>query len=471
MAGVDIPFVGPSYTGRSTNVNAQECINLYPEIDNTEAKNVIALYGTPGLQLFSALETTGKIRGLLAVNSTLYAVCANTLYEIDSDGNKTSRGTIDGSNDVSMVHNGLELFISTGENNGKTAYSYRLSDNDLSLITDPDFDGSDIVAYLDGYFIWNVPDSQKFQISSILDGRNVDALDFSSSEMRPDNIVSVGVNQRELWMFNANSAEVFFNSGNADFPFERVPSGGIEWGCNAARSVASIDNSIIWLSNRNTVMAATSYAPREVSNNAVSYEIGSYDRVDDAIAYTYAEGGHSFYVITFPSADVTWVYDMRTNFWHKRKSFGQGRHRGHTKAQIGNKIYIGDYNSGDVFIQSLDYYTDNGTPIERIRRSQVLHAREDRIFMKELQIDFEEGTAILTGQGSDPHAMLRFSDDGGHTWSNELLASIGKRGQWQTRALWRRLGSFRERVFELRITDPIKVVIIKAVGLLYPGRH
>jgi hypothetical protein len=52
-------------------------------------------------------------------------------------------------------------------------------------------------------------------------------------------------------------------------------------------------------------------------------------------------------------------------------------------------------------------------------------------------------------QGSDPQVMLRFSDDGGHTWSNEHWKSMGKIGRYGYRTIWRRLGAtmkIRDRV-------------------------
>jgi len=56
--------------------------------------------------------------------------------------------------------------------------------------------------------------------------------------------------------------------------------------------------------------------------------------------------------------------------------------------------------------------------------------------------------------------MLRWSDDYGHTWSNEYWKKIGKQGKYAQRLIWRRLGYAKDRIFEIRITDPIKPVLI-----------
>jgi hypothetical protein len=61
--------------------------------------------------------------------------------------------------------------------------------------------------------------------------------------------------------------------------------------------------------------------------------------------------------------------------------------------------------------------------------------------------------------------MLRWSDDGGHTWSNEHWTGTGAYGDYKKRVFWRRLGmtvKLRDRVYEISGTDPVKVMILGA---------
>jgi hypothetical protein len=73
-----------------------------------------------------------------------------------------------------------------------------------------------------------------------------------------------------------------------------------------------------------------------------------------------------------------------------------------------------------------------------------------------------ETEAYEATPGYDPQAMLRWSNDGGSTWSNEHWTSIGRIGRYTNRAIWRRLGFARDRIFEVSISAPIKAVIISA---------
>ena len=91
--------------------------------------------------------------------------------------------------------------------------------------------------------------------------------------------------------------------------------------------------------------------------------------------------------------------------------------------------------------------------------------------MPHLYLDFATGVGLTTGQGSDPQVMLRWSDDGGDTWSNEHWRSLGKTGAKKTRVHWNRLGQFGDkgRIFELTKSDPVEFSLLGAHADLNPG--
>lgn len=64
----------------------------------------------------------------------------------------------------------------------------------------------------------------------------------------------------------------------------------------------------------------------------------------------------------------------------------------------------------------------------------------------------------------EPLLQLNYSDDNGHTWSDTRLMPLGKKGEYRKRVIARRLGSGVDRVFRIRCSEPIKIVIIE--GLL-----
>ena len=504
------PILGSTYVARSVNAADARMVNLFPEIVPEAGKEPAFLQRAPGLRLLASVGT-GPIRGVWAFlndPNTAYVVSGNALYKIDTSYTATLLGPIAGNGPVSMADNGVQLFIAANPQ----GYIYNSLTNAFAQITDPDYPGAVTVGYLDGYFVFNEPDSQRIWITSLFEGTQVDPLDFASAEGSPDGVVAVLSNFRELWVFGTNSVEVWYNTGASDFPLQRIQGAFNEIGCAAAFSVAKVDNGVFWLGadarGRGIVYRANGYTGQRISTHAVEWHIQQYGNLSDAIAYTYQQDGHSFYVLIFPSADTTWVYDIATQAWHERAGWSNGvftRHRSNCQMVFNNEVVVGDYQTGNIYAFDLDVYADNGQIQRWLRTWRALPTGQNnlkRTAHHTLQIDMESGTGLngyavnepiylqtedgeflitesgdylisdedtpIT-QGSDPAIMLRWSDDGGHTWSNEHWSTTGKIGEYYRRVFFRRLGmtlKLRDRVYELSGTDPVKIAIMGAEVLI-----
>lgn len=469
-----IPFVGPAYTSRSTNVNAQICMNLYPEVDES-GKNVIALYGTPGLTTKATATAAAVVRGFKVIGSTVYAVSGNKLYKYNTSYAETELGTLVSSTGVvSFADSQTQLLLVDGTD----GYVVTIATDAFATISDPDFPANPSrAAFVDGYFIVNDDSTQKFYIAT--DATAWDALDFASAEASPDDIVSMLADHRELWAFGENSTEVWANSGNPDFPFERITGAFIETGCVAKHSVAKMDNSVFWLGadekGDGVVHRADGYTPKRISTHAIEFAIQNYATISDAIGWTQQQEGHSFYWLTFPTASATWVYDAATQLWHQRAyrdpgDGSQDRHRANCYAFFNRTHLVGDHSNGKIYELDLDVYADAGDTMTSLRASGHIFDKEEQRFMfhHRLQIDIEAGVGLVSGTGSDPQIQLRWSDDGGHVWSSwhyadvGSFAAIGEIGEYKRRAIWNRLGQSRDRIYQVQITDPVKRVIIGA---------
>jgi hypothetical protein len=464
-------FIGPSYKLNTVDVDAQRCINLYPQITESgkgKEGEVASLVSTPGLTLLTTLGS-GPIRGqYTASNGVPFIVSGNTLYSLDSSFSATTIGTLNtATGNVSIADNGTNLVVVDGD----YGYFHTLGLNSLSQISDPDFLGADQVVFQDGYFIFNKPDSGQFYITN-LNSVSIDSLDIASSEGNPDDIVGLISDHRELWIFNENTTEVFYNSGNADFPFERIEGAYIEIGCAARWTIQKMNNSVLWVGadskGRGVVYQATGFVPKRISTHAIEQAIEKYGDISSASSYTYQQNGHFFYVLNFSSANTTWVYDVSTGLWHERVFTNAGdfeRHRTNYHCFAYNTHIVGDYENGKIYKLDSSVNTDDGEEITRQRVFPHISAEFKRMFFSYLQVDMRTGIGLdgaTSTQGSNPQAILDWSDDGGYTWSNEKWASIGKIGKRLTRVLWRRLGQSRERVFRVTITDPNPITLISA---------
>ena len=473
-------ILGASYVARSINAADNRMINLFPEAIPEGGKTAGFLNRAPGLNFQQAIGL-GPIRALWAHQtngSDFYVVSGTEVFKLTSlTGTPVKLGDVSGTGPVSIADNGTQIFFAC---NGPS-YIYNEITNVFAQISDPDFPGAVTVAYLDGYFVFNEPNSQRVWVTSLLDGLSVDPLDFVSAEGSPDGLVALIVDHREAWLFGSDSVEVWYDAGNADFPLSRIQGAFNEIGCVAPYSVAKLDNGLFWLGTdargQGIVYRANGYTGTRVSTHAIEYAIAQYGNISDALAYTYQQEGHSFYVLIFPTANATWVYDVSTQMWHERAGFVNGaftRHRSNCQCNFEGNTVVGDFENGNIYTFDLDVYADNGGVQKWLRSWRALPPGQNnlkRTAQHSLQLDAETGVGLVVGQGSQPEAMLRWSDDGGHTWSNEHWREMGAIGQYGYRTIWRRLGmtvKLRDRVYEVSGTDPVKIAIMGAELLISP---
>ena len=500
------PILGQAYVARSVNAADNRMINLFPEAVPEGGQTGGFLNRAPGLRLLATIGT-GPIRGLWTHTTAgldAYVVSGTKFYKINTNYTATLLGTINGSGPVSIADSGTQIFIAAGAD----GYVYTESTNTFVKITDPDFAGATTVCYIDGYFAFNQPDSQIIWVTGIFDGTSINPLAFAAAESSPDKVVAVVNNNREVWVFGSGTTEVWYDAATTPFPLAPIQGAYNEIGCVAPFSIAKLDNSLFWLGadprGYGIVYRNQGYTGKRVSTNAVEYAIQQYGDITDAVAYTYQQEGHAFYVLNFPTADKTWVYDVATGAWHERASWSNGvfkRNRGQCQMNFNSETIVGDYENGNLYVFDLDVYSDNGEVQKWLRSWRPLPPNENnlkRTAQHTLQLTCESGVGLNgidpddpldwffsttngneiitntgdfllfsppTVQGVNPQVMLRWSDDGGHTWSNEHWISMGRIGEYGHRAIWRRLGmttKLRDRIYEVSGTDPTKTVIVGA---------
>lgn len=475
-------FVGPSYTTQSPRAGIETSMNWYVErMESPGAKMPSVLLPTPGVSNYCTLAT-GPVRGMFSQAGRAFVVGGNTLYELDNLGVATVRGTV-------SLDNTPVTFAANGDAGGQIALT---SGGDLYILTlatnvlsgpIQDSTATDIkatmVSHMSGYFLAFDNSTSKVMISDLNDGLTWDALQFFQRTRGGDPLKSMDVKTDEVWIWGEKTSEAWFNSGASPMPFEPISGAFFEYGIVAPSSVARVGSSFIWLARseegEGTVMRSTGFQPTRISTHAVEQAICAYETITDAVSFAYQDDGHVFYVLNFPTARATWVFDETTGLWHERGTWNadlvsfDAWHPQYHLIEFGKHL-VGDRASAVVFQMSSEFYTDtNGNGIRRVRRAPHLSHEEQRMFYSKLQIDMDVGEGLLSGQGSDPQIMLRISNDGGRTWGQERWVGAGKRGEYGHRAIWFRLGSGRDRVFEVSVSDPIPWRMIGAYIDVAPG--
>jgi hypothetical protein len=347
--------------------------------------------------------------------------------------------------------------------NGQSFYVASAAPTTVVQITDPDYPaaGAASLDYMDGYGIWSQADSDQWFLSNLNDFSTIDALDFATAESAPDGLVRVLVDHRVAWLFGERTVEPWVNTGASPFPFERVPGAIMERGCAATLSPAKLaEGGVFFLGNDRVIYRIRGYQAVRISTPFVDEAIRE-GTVSDARGLAYSMGGHEFYAITFPTLGRTFVYDVTQGIWHERQSDTELPYaiwNVTCTVEAWGKVYAGttDGKFGEL---DLDTYTEAGTPIRRLIRSAPFFADGRRAFLDAVEVEMEVGVGLTEGQGSDPQIMMRFSRDGGATWSNERFKSIGLMGGRNQKVRFNKLGVFEQGMLEFSISDPVKVAL------------
>lgn len=507
----DFGFAGAFDQTADPYQDAQICINWYPEIAPQSAKEVVSLLGAPGLVQVAAATGGGApgftntmtvwpgpstvqnlpVRGMwvLPGRTKALVVIADTCYLVTygKTGNLTTPsplaltkvGTLATSTGIVNIRDnnagGYAVLV-----DGPNGYLYNLNTQAFSQITDSAWLGADTVAFIDGWWIFNRPGTQTFYTNYPQYGTTFSGSYFALKDSSSDNLVGLIENKEELWLIGERTTEIWYDAGGQYFPFQRLVGSPLQTGCSAVGSICRLaaqgQEGLIWLGSsergENVVIRTKGFQYDVVSTPAVSNAIANLSKTSDAIGYTYEEGHHEFYVLTFPSADVTWVYDAtmpRELAWTQRLSFEPysntfHRHRSNCFMNFAGMRVVGDYQNGALYQMTRAAYTDAGWPILARRRSPFIwhKSSRERVFMQSLQIEFAPGQGNPSGMGSNPIATLRMSRDYGATYGQPLTASVGKTGEFKNRCMWRKLSRSRGAVAQIDFIDPCNRDIVGA---------
>lgn len=450
-------FLGGAYTLRSLPLAAQTCINLYAEPNESGSGEPGAFYGTPGL-LRKATLGTNACRGARSAGGYLWVVFGSKVYRLDSSWAVNEVGSLPNSvGAVGMDDNGTTLVVA----HAAGWHAITLADSTFAAVANAP--AMSDVSFIDNYLVG--AQSNGTYTWANLNSTTIDALNFASAEGSPDKITRTISDHRELWLFGTESVEVAVVTSDPDLPFTRTSY--IEQGILAPKSAAKEDNSVFWLgknrSGQGVVYVARGYVPERISTFAIEQAIAGYGSPETATAYTYQQDGHHFYVLCF--SEATWVYDINTGTWHQRayRNTETGvleRHRGESHAFFGGEHVVGDYADGRLYALDLDTYTDDGDEIYRERAWHQQDAENRWITFHRGELIADMGVGLdgdPQSDWADPQAWLSWSNDGGRNWGNEHARSMGRIGEFNQRAVWRRMGKSRTRYLKLRTTAAVRV--------------
>jgi hypothetical protein len=451
---VAVPICGPS--NNSAN-DCQRSINLFPrKIQRQGEKSLVHLVSGPGRALHVDLDNL--VRGSLVMDNRLFVLSGPTIKEVYADGTTHDWGTIPSvEGRVSMAE--CVGTISIGDGSG--FYSFDPVANTVAAITDAPI-GRYCIAF-DQRIHYHERDSGRVYYSELNDPTNIPALNFYTAENRPDDLETLIATEDKIWLLGAGTTEAWYDSGDTDNPFQRIPGSVTANGCLAGDTAVRTDNAILFVGQNDDgdrqVFRIQGFNHVIISTHAVEAFLKD---ANNLTAYSYQEDGHTFYVLN--ADEGTWAFDIGEQEWAERAWLNPSGSLERERAEIHAFCYgihfVSDYEDGRLYRQSTDYKSHAGDPFLRRRVFRGPYKDGRGIVIDELFVDMKTGVGLDgSGQGTDPKAMLRYSVDGGEAWSSEMQTDVGPIGDRTTQVRFRRMGLGHDWAFEFGVSDPVDVVI------------
>ena len=468
---IPVTIAGPSNQSRSRAQSSQSTINFYQELDEG-GKSTAALMSWPGQSLYGS-TISGIDRGQHVMAGVAYRVVGPTLYKVQPNGVHADKGTVLGGSRCTFATDGENLFI---VNDGVVQY-YSIITDALLTVTDADIVGSIAVDFINNQFVYTKPNL--FVISDVGDGTEASGLNAAQAESQPDNLERAYVFDQIVYMLGTHTTEPWYNDGTGNPPFSRIEAGMMTIGLGALHSPAHNDNFMYMLGDDRQIYQIAGGNATRVSDHGVSHAMENYADVSDAVGWTLTLEGTNFYVITFPSADKTWMLNESLGrFGWTELSYGAngGRYNANSYSYFGGKHLLGDESNGKLYELGLETFDNDGSSMRRVRTLSSIHGGllqhpGKRLQMSRFEIIMEKGVGLVSGQGEDPIIIIEASYDGGKSFSAETFMKVGRLGQSNIRAEWFGLQSFYDLIIRISTSDPVQYTLLSgAIDIRVAGR-
>lgn len=517
-------IVGGYNNSNVSKVGRSASCNFVPESQGTEASAKMILRSISGTELYLEMPES-NCRGMYRVSrgftgsSMLYTVYGGHLYLIYENGGHPI------AYEIGAVSNGISEPVSMCETNGygdahphlviadgnqvfavDTTLQPGDQVNDYRAIALPFRSDGDTyirpshVAYLFGYIVVLDQNSDSFYRSyrypfEELDaGGNIDydifeleKTDNRGSEMpcewTADASIALTKAGSYIYVFGERSYQFFHFTSDETYPFQCPDTAAGDIGILAPRSLTAIGTSVYWLGasdiGENGVWMIDKNQISRISTGDIEHEIAALTNKADAVAQVWHENGHIYYALTFRQDSRTFVYDVVEKLWHMRATYDsskpncEGAWRPQYATLAYNKLFFGDLHSNALIIQNNNKWTEwDGTPIVRRRTSGVVTDNFSTWYCDELKLVANVGQLSLNqvyGVGVQPpdpnlvpNVALRYSWDGGMTWSDQEIASAGPLGRYDWELCWYGLGMGEAMSVEITTSDPWPMAIVTA---------
>lgn len=462
-------FIGPAYRVQNPVADQEALVNMFVErMESKGAKSEMVLNPFPGVVSRYTVDQTGG-RAMFSMADQMFSVFGTVFYEHFVDGTSIERGAVATDEFPATISSngdgGGQLFITSGGN----GYCYVIATTTLTQV----LTGTAAMGgMIDGYFLALDVATSTVYVSDLLDGMSWDPTQFFQRSAAPDPWLSMIVTRNYIYLLGEQSSEVWYDAGTFPLPFSFAQGSSMSYGTAARFGAGILGGAVTWIAQNADgalqVVQARGFTPQVISTRAIEFELAQNERVDDADVLTCQVLGHLFFVLNLPAANQSWYYDQTEGFWgrlstHNDLTGADGMWRAQSHCYAFDKHFVSDRASASAYELSPTLTSDfGGNVLRRVRRAPGIASENLWIRYSRFELYCQVGVGTNFGQGTEPTVTMRFSDDGGFTWSPEYQGYLGAMGRYTARVIWNRLGISRDRVYEVVFTDPAQFRVVGA---------
>jgi hypothetical protein len=466
---VTIPFVGGTNRSKAVQVNNQSTVNLVNAVKGDGAKAPVVLESVAGMtEAGSAGNGPCKSSRLVNWQGDLYGVFGTQLVRISTTTGAAVVGTLGASSARAVIARGRDYLMLV---DGVSGYTW--NGTTFATIADADFPDAGAggrpthCAYLDGFFIVNDAETDNFYISAVEDPTSWNALDFEAASAAPDNALAFCTAFSMVYILGDETTQLYYNSGNADFPFAAITSATQEYGILAPDSLAESDDGVFFLATTpeggRFVVQMIGQSAKIVTGDDQDDILADVEEPELAYGFIFQQHGISFYALQLDDGDLTLVYNITAGVWEERQLQDGSGWRASGHGILAGVNIVGSRLSASFYELRPDVYDDAGEELIRRRVTRIYHKDGMLLDWHQVVIDIEAG--VGNDAVPEPRLRLRHTNDQG-TWSNQMTARLGASGERQTRCVFNNLGIARAKQIEIEYAEATPFTIIAAYASL-----
>lgn len=473
-----------SYAARykeiSSSIVCSTKFGRYPKISLEQVWNLIESDGWmvnfAGYDQVVEINPVGQGRGIYSSVkfNHLIAVIDDNVYVFDESLNKRLVGNMTTfTGDVFISENNInQIAISDLQN----IYVYNYG-NETFIKANINFTPG-YITFQNGRFISPDTSSNQWRLSqtndgSIWPGTISDTQYIGALQTKPDfAMATIRFPGRGnlLYVMGKTVTEPWYDIGAQLFPYQRSPSVNVDYGCLNSATIAYGDNIICWLAANESSGPVILYTNGgdivPISTDGIDFKLAQLVQPENAYAFMFKQDGHLLYVITWPTDNITYIYDFNTKKFFNISDPNFNHHIAKRIAFFNNKYYFVSFIDGNLYELSSEILSANGMQIPRVIIPPTIRLpNQGRFVCGYTGFTIEEGMA--TNDGNPPIAQMAMAKDGNGNFGSYYTKVLNQVGQRQNRLIWWQLGSANDLTFQYRFYGLSRFVATNGLTGIY----